>query len=64
MTSTQAPELMTLAELATYLRVSKRTAYRLAYEGAVPAVKVGGQWRVPRTALESQLAPTDEKPAA
>lgn len=54
-TATQ-PELLTLRELADYLRVSIRTAYQLATDGAVPAVKVGGQWRISRAALERQLA--------
>ena len=57
----QQPELLTLRELASYLRVSTRTAYQLASHGAVPAVKVGGQWRIPRAQLERQLAETDER---
>jgi excisionase family DNA binding protein len=55
MTTTTKPQLLTLQELADYLRVSMRTAYQLAAEGKVPAVKVGGQWRIPRAALEGQL---------
>jgi excisionase family DNA binding protein len=53
--TTKAPELLTIRELAAYLRVSLRTAYQLAYDGAVPAVKVGGVWRIPRAALDDQL---------
>jgi excisionase family DNA binding protein len=55
--TTTAPqtELMTLRELAEYLRVSMRTAYKLCYDGAVPAVKVGGSWRIPRAELDAQL---------
>lgn len=55
-TTEQKPELLTLRELAEYLRVSLRTAYQLASDGAVPAVKVGGQWRIPRAELERRLA--------
>jgi nitrogen PTS system EIIA component len=54
MTMTE-PELLTLSELAKLLRVSTRTAYRYVYDGTVPAVKVGGQWRIPRNALDAQL---------
>ena len=61
-TTKQRPELLTLRELAVYLRVSKRTAYQLATDGAVPAVKVGGQWRIPRAALERQLAESEPAP--
>jgi excisionase family DNA binding protein len=59
-TTEERPELLTLLELAKFLRVGQRTAYRLAREGDVPAVKVGGQWRVPRAELERHLAGREE----
>ena len=34
-----------LDELAAYLKVGKRTLYRLASHGEIPAFKVGGTWR-------------------
>jgi excisionase family DNA binding protein len=37
--------LMTLAEVAAYLRLSKDTVYRMASGGRLPASKVGSQWR-------------------
>ncbi len=37
--------LMTLAEVAAYLRLSKDTVYRMASAGKLPASKVGSQWR-------------------
>jgi len=43
--------LMTLPEVAQLLRVNKDTAYRLAAQGAIPAVKLGKSVRVPRAAL-------------
>jgi excisionase family DNA binding protein len=49
------PEFLTLRELASLLRVSRTTAYELARAGAVPAVKVGGVWRIPRAELDAQL---------
>ena len=42
---------MTLAEAAAVLQISKRTILRMIQKGAVPALKVGGQWRI----RESQL---------
>ena len=42
---------MTLAEAAAMLQVSKRTLLRMIQQRAVPAFKVGGQWRI----RESQL---------
>jgi excisionase family DNA binding protein len=37
--------LMTLEEVATYLRLSKDTIYRLAHAAKIPASKLGSQWR-------------------
>ena len=42
---------MTLAEAAAVLQISKRTILRMIQKGQVPALKVGGQWRI----RESQL---------
>jgi excisionase family DNA binding protein len=59
----ERPELLTLNELAEYLRIGRRTAWQLVNEGAVPAVKVGGQWRIPRAELDEQLAKTMRNPS-
>ena len=61
-TTPQRPELLTVRELAQYLRVSKWTAYQLAVDGQVPATKVGGQWRIPRAQLERQLSGSEPAP--
>jgi excisionase family DNA binding protein len=44
-------KFLTLAEAATILQVSKRTILRMIQKKDVPALKVGGQWRL----RESQL---------
>lgn len=38
-------QIMTLKEVATYLKLAEKTAYRLASEGKLPGFKVGGSWR-------------------
>jgi len=63
-TTAERPEFLTVRELARYLRVSLRTAYQLVSSGAVPAVKVGGQHRIPRAELDQRLAEQAGKPAA
>jgi excisionase family DNA binding protein len=55
-TTAQRPEFLSVRELGDYLRVSLRTAYQLVYDGAVPAVKIGGQYRIPRAELDRQIA--------
>lgn len=38
-------EIMTLSELSEYLKVSKRSIYRLVSMGMIPAFKLGNTWR-------------------
>jgi len=45
-------EIMTIEEVARYLRIPVSTVYRLAQKGRIPANKVGRQWRFSRRALE------------
>ena len=38
-------QILTLKEVADYLKLAEKTAYRLAAEGKLPGFKVGGAWR-------------------
>ena len=38
-------EILTLKEVAKYLKLAEKTAYRLAADGELPGFKVGGSWR-------------------
>ena len=38
-------EIMTLKEVAEYLKLAEKTAYKLAADGKLPGFKVGGSWR-------------------
>jgi excisionase family DNA binding protein len=49
------PDVFTVDEAAAYLRISRRTLYRLAESRRLPARKVGGQWRFHRLVLEKYL---------
>lgn len=46
---------MTAKEAADYLKLAERTLVRLAYEGKIPGVKIGGQWRFRRALLDEYL---------
>ncbi len=48
-------ELMTPEEAASYLRVTKKTIYRLARLGKIPATKVGQQWRFHKDKIDEWL---------
>jgi len=48
-------ELMTLEEVSQYLRVTKKTIYRLLRRGSIPATKVGHQWRFNKASIDKWL---------
>ena len=45
-------EILTLKEVAAYLKLAEKTAYRLAAEGKLPGFKVGGSWRFKKEDIE------------
>ena len=50
--------ILTMDDLAVYLKVSKSTLYKLVQEGKVPGHKVGKHWRFRRVTIDQWL---DEK---
>ena len=49
-------DILTLDEVAAYLKAGKRTVYRLAASGKLPAFKLGGTWRFRRGDLDQWIA--------
>jgi len=47
--------VMTLEELALYLKVPKSTLYKLVQEGRVPGQKIGKQWRFGKASIDRWL---------
>lgn len=45
-------QILTLKEVAAYLKLAEKTAYKLAAEGKLPGFKVGGSWRFKREDVE------------
>ncbi|CAL9492009.1 Putative DNA-binding proteinA [Streptomyces sp. enrichment culture] len=46
---------LTVAEVASVMRVSKMTVYRLVHSGHLPAIRVGRSFRVPEQAVHEYL---------
>jgi excisionase family DNA binding protein len=46
---------LTVAEVASVMRVSKMTVYRLVHSGELGAVRVGRSFRVPERAVHEYL---------
>ena len=51
-----ADEILTIKEVARYLKLAEKTAYRLAAEGKFPGFKVGGSWRFRRQDMERWIS--------
>ncbi len=47
--------LMTVRELAAYLKVNERTVLKLATQGPLPAIRVGNQWRFRKAMIDAWL---------
>ena len=48
-------EILTLQEVAEYLKLAEKTAYRLAADGKLPGFKVGGSWRFRREDVQQWI---------
>ena len=48
-------KFLTVAEVASVMRVSKMTVYRLVHSGHLPAIRVGRSFRVPEQAVHEYL---------
>ena len=54
-TSITEGEILTIRQVADYLKVTERTIYRLAAAKKIPAFKVGGTWRFSRADIDSWI---------
>lgn len=65
--STADNAIMTIGEVADYLKVTERTIYRLAGAKQIPAFKVGGSWRFSKADIDGWIkdqSSVESKPAA
>lgn len=53
-------EILTVKELAAYLKIAEKTAYRFASDGRIPGFKIGGSWRFRKNEIDSWIK-TQEK---
>jgi excisionase family DNA binding protein len=53
--STNPIAIMTIAELSSYLKISKSTLYKLAREGKIPGQKIGRHWRFRKEVVDRWL---------
>lgn len=48
-------QIMTVKDVASYLKLNERTVYRMATAAKIPAFKVGTSWRFKREDLEKWI---------
>ena len=51
-----SPHVMTVDEVAAYLRIPRSSVYKLAQQGRLPCQKAGRRWRFSRKAVDAWLA--------
>ncbi len=55
------PDVLTLEEVAGYLRLSKETVERQAIQGQIPARRIEDTWRFLRAAIDDWLRSQDSR---
>ena len=54
-------DIMTIKELAGYLRLTEKTAYRFALEGKIPGFKIWGTWRFRKIYIDEWIGKETKK---
>ena len=57
-------QILTLKEVAAYLKLAEKTAYKLAAAGKLPGFKVGGSWRFKREDIDRWIEEQKKKHSA
>jgi excisionase family DNA binding protein len=53
--------LLTVKETAEYLRISPSTVYYLVQRGKIPAIQIGGRWRIKKSPLDRAILRQDSQ---
>lgn len=53
------PDLLTVKETAKYLRMPLPTVYYLVQRGQLPAIRIGGRWRIKKSSLDKDILRED-----
>ena len=54
-------EIMTIREVAHFLRMTEKSLYRYALEGKIPAFKVGGAWRFRNSQIDLWILAQEQR---
>lgn len=54
-------DIITVKELANYLKIAEKTAYRLVLDKKIPGFKVGGAWRLSKKEIDEWIKKQTKK---
>jgi len=54
-------DVMTIREVAEYLKLTEKTAYRHAADGELPGFKIGGSWRFRKSDIDAWIGSRKKK---
>jgi excisionase family DNA binding protein len=52
--------LLTVKETSNYLRIPLPTVYYLVQRGQLPAIQIGGRWRIKKALLDKDILKEDK----
>jgi excisionase family DNA binding protein len=58
---TPSHNLLTVKETAEYLRIPLPTVYYLVQRGKIPAIQIGGRWRIKKSSLDRDILRQDQR---
>ena len=61
MSETPVHNLLTVKETAEYLRIPIPTVYYLVQRGQIPAIQIGGRWRIKKSSLDRDILRQDKQ---
>ena len=61
MSETPIHNLLTVKETAEYLRIPLPTVYYLVQPGKIPAIQIGGRWRIKKSTLDRDILRQDKQ---
>ena len=61
MSETPIHNLLTVKETAEYLRIPLPTVYYLVQRGKIPAIQIGGRWRIKKSTLDRDILRQDKQ---
>ena len=61
MSETPIHNLLTVKETAEYLRIPLPTVYYLVQRGQLPAIHIGGRWRIKKSSLDRDILRQDKQ---